>query len=65
MCLTKVFIDSYGQKEEVMSDVAQVKIEEGGLLLTTLFGEEKFLHARVKCVDFLENSVVLENEDTT
>ena len=60
MCLSNVFIDSNGEKEEVLGDVAQVTVQTGGLLLTTLFGEERFIEAKIKYVDFLENSVVLE-----
>jgi len=61
MCLSNVFyIDSSGQQEEVMRDVAQMEACNNGFLLIGLLGEQKFVQGEVKSVDFIDkHSVVL------
>ena len=61
MCLSNVFyIDSNGQQEEVMRDVAQMEARNNGFLLIGLLGEQKFVQGEVKSVDFVDkHSVVL------
>ena len=62
MCLSNVlYIDSNGQQQEVMRDVAQMEAQNSGFLLTGLLGEQKFVQGKVKSVDFVDkHSVVLE-----
>lgn len=61
MCLSTIYSVSDGKKEELMSDVAQIKIENGGLFLINMFGEQKYVHGRITSVDFVdEHSVLLE-----
>jgi len=61
MCLSNVFyVDSDGQQQEVMRDVAQMEARNNGFLLTGLLGEQKFVQGEVKSVDFIDkHSVVL------
>ena len=61
MCLSNVFyIDSDGQQQEVMRDVAQMKAHNNGFLLIGLLGEQKFVQGEVRTIDFVdEHSVVL------
>jgi len=61
MCLSKVFyVDSDGQQEEVMRDVAQMEAHNNGFLLIGLLGERKFVQGEVKTIDFVDkHSVVL------
>jgi len=61
MCLSNVFyIDSNGQQQEVMRDVAQMEAHNNGFLLTGLLGEQKFVQGEVRTIDFVdEHSVVL------
>ena len=61
MCLSNVFyVDSDGQQEEVMRDVAQMEARNNGFLLIGLLGEQKFIQGEVNSVDFIEkHSVVL------
>ena len=61
MCLSNVFsIDSSGQQQEVMQDVAQMEAHNNGFLLTGLLGEQKFVRGEVKTIDFVyKHSVVL------
>ena len=60
MCLSNVYIDSNGQSQEVMRDVAQMEAHNDGFLLTGLLGEQKFVRGKVRTVDFVDkHSVVL------
>ena len=61
MCLSNVlYVDSNGQQQEVMRDVAQMEAHNNGFLLIGLLGEQKFVQGEVRTVDFMyEHSVVL------
>jgi predicted RNA-binding protein len=61
MCLSNVFyIDSNGQQQEVMQDVARMEAQNSGFLLTGLLGEQKFVQGEVRKIDFMDkHSVVL------
>jgi predicted RNA-binding protein len=61
VCLSNVFyIDSSGQQQEVMQDVARMEAQNGGFLLTGLLGEQKFVQGDVRTIDFVDkHSVVL------
>jgi predicted RNA-binding protein len=60
MCLSNVYIDSNGQQQEVMRDVAQMEAHNDGFLLTGLLGEQKFVRGKVRTIDFVDkHSVVL------
>lgn len=63
MCLSTVYINSGGQQEEVMQDVAYMEEKDEGFLLIGLLGEQKWIQGRVKSVDFVdEHTVVLEKD---
>ena len=61
MCLSNVFyIDSDGQQQEVMRDVAQMEAHNNGFMLVGLLGEQKFVQGGVRTIDFVDkHSVVL------
>jgi predicted RNA-binding protein len=61
MCLSNVFyIDSDGQQEEIMQDVAQMEAHNSGFMLIGLLGEQKFVQGEVRSIDFVDqHSVVL------
>jgi len=61
MCLSNVFsIDSSGEQQEVMRDVAQMEARNNGFLLVGLLGEQKFVQGEVRTIDFVsKHSVVL------
>jgi predicted RNA-binding protein len=61
MCLSNVFyIDSNGQQQEVMHEVAQMEAHDNGFLLMGLLGEQKFVRGKVRTIDFVDkHSVVL------
>ena len=64
MCLATVYVESDAQKEEVMHDVTWIKSESCGLRLITLMGESKLFHAKIKSIDLLNSSIVLERMTT-
>jgi predicted RNA-binding protein len=65
MCLATVYVDKGdGQMEEVMRDVALVELESRGFLLTTLLGTEKLFPTKIKSIDLLNGSIVVEGDST-
>jgi len=64
MCLATVYVENEGQKEEVMQDVAWIKLRSGGLQLITFMGESKLFQAKIKSIDLVNGSIVLERMTT-
>jgi predicted RNA-binding protein len=62
MCLATVYVEDNGQREEVMQDVAWIQPERGGLQLITFLGESKRFQARIKSIDMVNGSIVLETD---
>ena len=60
MCLSKAFIERDGNRELVMEEVASVDVEDGKLLLKTLFGEQKEVAATIRQIDFVTHSIFLK-----
>jgi predicted RNA-binding protein len=60
MCLATVYVEDDGQREKVMQDVAWIKPESGGLELITFLGESRRFQARIKSIDLIKGSIVLE-----
>ena len=66
MCLSNVFyVDSNGQQQEVMQDVARMEAHNNGYVLTGLLGEQKFVQGRVKTIDFVDKHSVVLGVDIT
>lgn len=61
MCIATVYVDDGKRREEVMRDVISVESENDGILLTSILGEEKLLRARIRNIDFLKHSVIVES----
>ncbi|HEX76762.1 MAG TPA: CooT family nickel-binding protein [Dehalococcoidia bacterium] len=62
MCIATVYVDEAGRMERVMQDVISVESENYGILLTTILGEEKLLEGKIKDIDFLKHSVIVEKD---
>ena len=61
MCLSTIYIDSDGEPEKVMQEVARMEAEGEGFSLIDLFGEKTFIQGKIKSIDFVdEHSVVIE-----
>lgn len=59
MCLSTVYIDTKGQRQKVMQEVAAMEAEKDGYLLVNLFGVKKFVRGNIKCLDFIDEHIVL------
>ena len=64
MCLATVYVESDGQRKEVMHDVAWIKREDGRLQLVTLMGETKVFQAEIKGIDLMNSLIVLQRMPT-
>ena len=63
MCLSTVYVQTEGQRHEVMQDVAKIVTCDGGYLLIGLLGNQKKVDGRIHKIDFVdEHSVILEAE---
>ena len=60
MCIAKAYIRENGEEKPVMEEVASIRLENGTLVLHSLFGEQKEIEARIREVDFIHNSIALE-----
>lgn len=59
MCLSKAYIDKNGKREFLMTDIASVKVEDGKLVLKSLFGEKKEVAATISEINFTTNLLKL------
>jgi predicted RNA-binding protein len=59
MCLAKAYLGSNGKRELLMQEVASLEVRGSKLRLTTLFGEQREIDARIKEIDFMSSSIVL------
>jgi predicted RNA-binding protein len=60
MCLAKAYIGVNNDKELLMEEIASLKAKDGKLLVTTLFGEQKEIEARIREIDFMASNIILE-----
>ncbi len=63
MCLSTVYVEKNGQTEKVMKDVSRMVIKDGGVLLTGMFGEEKYIKGRLESTDFLDGESIITGHD--
>jgi predicted RNA-binding protein len=60
MCLAKAYLSGKGEKELLMEEVTSVRVENGRLLVTTLFGEKREIAASIREIDFRASRILLE-----
>ena len=60
MCLSKAYIEKDNKKEFLMNDITSVKVENGRIILNSLFGEKKEIVAAIREIDFTANLLRLE-----
>jgi predicted RNA-binding protein len=61
MCESKVFLQVGDERQHVMDDVVRMEIEENGVRVFDIIGQETFIEgARVKLADLLAHQIVLE-----
>jgi predicted RNA-binding protein len=56
MCLAK----AYSGQEMLAEEIASVKVSDGKILLTTIFGEQQELDAAIREIDFRDSRIILE-----
>lgn len=59
MCLAKAYLGG-GDGELLAEDVTMLKIDDGKLLITTLFGEQQEVEASISEIDFKASRILLE-----
>lgn len=60
MCLAKAYLEKNGERELILESVALVETKGKKLRLSSLFGEEKEIEARIREVDFENSKVIFE-----
>jgi predicted RNA-binding protein len=64
MCMATAYLKRKSGKEVLLEDVAYVQQqEETSLLLKPLLGGQKQIRAKIKEIDFLNSTILLEQED--
>jgi predicted RNA-binding protein len=60
MCEANAYIIRDGQEELVMEAVDKIEPEDDGLRLVNVFGDQKFLHARIDALSLVNHKVFLK-----
>ena len=60
MCLSKAWFREENTGPVIMENIAKIKIENGKVILFSLFGEERIEKATVEEVDFTHNRILLK-----
>ena len=60
MCLSKAYIAKNGENQLLIENVSSVRLEDGRILLSTLFGEQEEVKADIKEIDFMTHRILLE-----
>ena len=60
MCEANAYLIESGKEELVMEAVDTVDPEDGGLRLVSIFGDQKFLKARIHSLSLVDHKVFLE-----
>ena len=63
MCLGTAYVGSEDHKEEVMRDVAWIGTENHGVVMISFLGERQVSHARIKSVDLVHGTIILEDDE--
>lgn len=60
MCEANAYLIDGDKRELIMKAVDQVTPEEGGLRLTDIFGDQKFINARIESLSLVDHKVFLK-----
>jgi predicted RNA-binding protein len=60
MCEANAYIIRDGQEELVMEAVDKIEPEDDGLRLVNVFGDQKFLHARIDALSLVNHKIFLK-----
>lgn len=60
MCMVSVWIKKDSGEKNLLEEVAVIRVNGKNLVLSTLFGEEESVKAKIKEIDFVNSKVLLE-----
>jgi predicted RNA-binding protein len=60
MCEANAYIIRDGQEELIMEAVDKIEPEDDGLRLVNIFGDQKFLYARIHALSLVKHKVFLK-----
>ena len=60
MCLGKAYLEADDKRELVLDSIASIEIADTKLKLSTIFGDQQELEARIKEIDFENSRIILE-----
>ncbi|MBC8198924.1 MAG: CooT family nickel-binding protein [Desulfobacterales bacterium] len=60
MCEANAYLIKGEEEEMIMEAVDTVEPEDGGIKLTSIFGEQKFLKARIHSLSLVDHKVFLK-----
>jgi predicted RNA-binding protein len=60
MCEANAYIIRDGEEELVMEAVDKIEPEGDGLRLVNVFGDQKFLHARIDALSLVNHKIFLK-----
>ena len=63
MCLAKVYLGNVDENQPLMQEVTSVTVDNGKVVLTSLFGEQKEITASIREIDFKGSNIILESTD--
>ena len=59
MCLGKAYIEADNKRELILDSIALIEIADTKLKLSTIFGDQKEIEARIKEIDFEGSRIIL------
>lgn len=59
MCETAAYLVKDGKEELLISSLEMIRVEEGSLEISNIFGERKQINGRIREINFLENKVLI------
>lgn len=59
MCMASAYLETNGERELVLEDVALVECDGKRIRIATLFGETKEVEGVIREIDFQNGSIVL------
>ncbi|MFH1646518.1 MAG: CooT family nickel-binding protein [Chloroflexota bacterium] len=60
MCLAKAYIGGKEAGQPLAEEITSLKIEDGRVVVTTLFGERREIAGRIREIDFRASRILLE-----
>ena len=60
MCEANAYLIEDGEKKLVMEAVDTVEPEEDGIKLVSIFGDQKFLNARIHALSLVDHKIFLK-----